>query len=90
MVFVSSTLTILHDSADGTGRLSDELNPDRDKPDEDRNHSPNLPGALLTPPFHRTLWQRNFHDRVIHRDDELTATRLYIEQNPPRWSLARQ
>jgi len=42
------------------------------------------------PPFHRTFWQRNFHDRVIHRDDELTATRLYIEQNPPLWSLARQ
>lgn len=31
------------------------------------------------------LWQRSFYDRVIRSEDELTALRRYILENPRRW-----
>ncbi len=34
----------------------------------------------------RKVWQRGYHDRVIRDEDELGAARLYIRQNPLRWS----
>jgi putative transposase len=38
-------------------------------------------------PFHQTLRQKGFYDRVIRDDRELTAIREYVVQNPLRWSL---
>ena len=35
------------------------------------------------------LWQRGFHDHVVRDDGELTAIRIYIRNNPLRWSLDR-
>ncbi len=32
-----------------------------------------------------TLWQRNYHDRVIRDGDELTRIRRYILANPKNW-----
>jgi putative transposase len=37
------------------------------------------------PPYDRFLWQRNFYDRIIRNDQELTDRRTYIERNPYRW-----
>lgn len=34
------------------------------------------------PPFHRRLWHRNYHDRILRTPTALAATRRYIEQNP--------
>lgn len=34
------------------------------------------------PPFHRRLWHRNYHDRILRTPAALTATRRDIEQNP--------
>lgn len=31
------------------------------------------------------LWQRNYWERIIRSDDELRATRRYIQNNPMRW-----
>jgi REP element-mobilizing transposase RayT len=36
------------------------------------------------PAFDRVLWQRGFHDRILHNHDALEAARLYIEGNPAR------
>ncbi len=33
------------------------------------------------------LWQRGFHDHIARTNEELTRVRLYIEENPLRWSL---
>jgi len=33
-----------------------------------------------------TVWQRNYFERVIRDADELLATRIYIRENPRRWS----
>jgi putative transposase len=32
------------------------------------------------------VWQRNYHDRIIRNDRELTAIRDYITANPANWS----
>jgi len=32
------------------------------------------------------IWQRNYHDRIIRNDKELSAIREYIESNPMNWS----
>jgi REP element-mobilizing transposase RayT len=33
----------------------------------------------------KTVWQRNYWERVIRNDDELNAIRAYIDDNPLRW-----
>lgn len=38
----------------------------------------------------RPIWQRSFHDRVIRGDEELTAIRQYIIENPLRWAADRE
>ena len=35
----------------------------------------------------RKVWQRNYYERVIRNDKELTAIREYIVNNPVRWEL---
>jgi hypothetical protein len=35
----------------------------------------------------RTVWQRNFHDRIVRDDRELDAIRQYIRDNPAKWDL---
>ena len=35
----------------------------------------------------RTVWQRNYYERVIRSETELAAIRKYIEQNPAHWAL---
>ena len=37
----------------------------------------NTPGA--------PVWQRNFYDRVVRSESELTRIREYIATNPARW-----
>lgn len=32
------------------------------------------------------VWQRNYYERVIRNEDELTRTRQYIIDNPKNWS----
>lgn len=34
------------------------------------------------PPFERSLWQRNYYERIIRDDDELARIRAYIRNNP--------
>ena len=36
------------------------------------------------------LWQRNYHDRIIRDERELTLFRKYIEDNPMQWALDRE
>ena len=36
--------------------------------------------------FSRRLWQRNYFERVIRNREELTAERVYIDNNPIYWS----
>lgn len=38
------------------------------------------------PPFHGRLWQRNYYERVIRSDAEISAIREYICFNPSKWS----
>ncbi|HET7375221.1 MAG TPA: transposase, partial [Anaerolineae bacterium] len=33
-----------------------------------------------------TIWQRNYHDRIIRNDKELYAIRQYISDNPAKWA----
>ena len=35
------------------------------------------------------VWQRNYHDRIIHDENELMNIRTYISDNPLRWSEDR-
>ena len=35
------------------------------------------------------LWQRNYYERVIRNEKELSAIRRYICDNPLKWSLDR-
>ena len=32
------------------------------------------------------IWQRNYYEHVIRNDGDLHRIRLYIEQNPARWT----
>ncbi len=34
----------------------------------------------------RSIWQRNYFDRVMRYEDELLATRIYIRENPRHWA----
>lgn len=40
----------------------------------------------LAPGARRTLWERDFHDRIIRNEQELAALRAYIRNNPASWS----
>jgi putative transposase len=42
------------------------------------------------PPFPGKLWQRNYYERIIRDEGELTALRQYILTNPLKWQLDRQ
>lgn len=35
----------------------------------------------------RTVWQRNYHERIIRNQRELEARRDYISNNPMQWAL---
>ena len=35
----------------------------------------------------QSVWQRNFHDRIIRNEEELYETRKYIRENPKKWEL---
>ena len=41
-------------------------------------------------PFRRQLWQRNYYERVIRNEDELTRIRQYIADNPAQWAYDRE
>jgi putative transposase len=32
------------------------------------------------------LWQRNYYERVVRNDNELTRARDYIANNPNNWA----
>lgn len=38
-------------------------------------------------PFSGRLWQRNYHERIIRNDEEMSAIREYIRFNPMKWAL---
>jgi putative transposase len=40
---------------------------------------------LNWPPFPGRLWQRNYYERVIRNEDELSTVREYIRFNPLKW-----
>jgi putative transposase len=37
-----------------------------------------------------SVWQRNYYEHVIRRDESLAQIREYIETNPLRWTLDRE
>jgi REP element-mobilizing transposase RayT len=39
------------------------------------------------PHYPGRLWQRRFHDHVVHHERELAAIREYIANNPAQWEL---
>jgi REP element-mobilizing transposase RayT len=41
---------------------------------------------LNWPPFPSRLWQRNYFERIIRGEDELSAIREYIRNNPMKWA----
>ncbi len=46
------------------------------------NITRNSPGAKL--------WQRNFYERVIRNEDELSLMRQYIVENPTQWEFDKE
>jgi putative transposase len=42
----------------------------------------NMPG--------KSVWQRNYYEHVIRRDESLEKIREYIENNPLRWALDQE
>ena len=42
------------------------------------------------PPFNRRLWQRNYYERIIRDESELSRVRQYIAENPARWAQDRE
>lgn len=40
-------------------------------------------------PFFKKLWQRNYHEHIVHNERELGAIRKYIRNNPAQWMLDR-
>ena len=46
-----------------------------------RQHAPHRSGRV---------WQRNYYERVIRNEDELSSIREYIHLNPLRWELDRE
>ena len=41
----------------------------------------------LTPLKSKSVWQRNYYERVIRNENELFETRQCIQQNPLKWEL---
>jgi REP element-mobilizing transposase RayT len=39
---------------------------------------------------HSTFWQRNYYERVIRNEEELTSVRTYILNNPLQAALKRE
>jgi len=37
----------------------------------------------------KLVWNRNYHDRIIRNERELTTIRKYIQENPLKWVLDR-
>ena len=37
------------------------------------------------PSLGQSIWQRNYHERIIHDENELMAYRRYIKNNPKTW-----
>lgn len=35
----------------------------------------------------KSIWQRNYYERVIRDDDDLARIRTYVAENPVRWEL---
>jgi REP element-mobilizing transposase RayT len=46
------------------------------------NQSRNMPGT--------SVWQRNYYEHVIRKDESLGKIREYIETNPLRWALDKE
>ena len=42
------------------------------------------------PPYHGSLWQRNYYEHVVRNEFELNRIRQYIRENPLRWTLERE
>ena len=42
------------------------------------------------PSFPGKLWQRDYYERVIRNDDELTRAREYIINNSMKWELDKE
>ncbi len=38
----------------------------------------------------KPVWQRNYYERVIRNEDELTRIREYVQLNPLKWELDRE
>jgi REP element-mobilizing transposase RayT len=36
------------------------------------------------------VWQRNYYERVIRNEQELTRAREYIVNNPMKWALDKE
>jgi putative transposase len=36
------------------------------------------------------LWQRNYYERIVRSDDELSRMSKYIENNPMQWAMDRE
>ena len=43
--------------------------------------------SLGWPAFPGKLWQRNYYEHIIRNEAELDRIRIYIADNPCRWSL---
>ncbi len=41
------------------------------------------------PPFSGRLWQRNYYEHIIRKEDELNRFRCYIADNPANWQTDR-
>ena len=35
-------------------------------------------------------WQKSYHDHIIRNTDELNHIRLYIRQNPEKWTIGEK
>ncbi len=40
--------------------------------------------------FPGRLWQRNYYERIIRNDGELSSIREYIINNPLKWEMDRE
>ena len=43
--------------------------------------------SFAWPEFPGRLWQRNYYEHVIRKEDSMLRVRQYIEENPARWSV---
>ncbi len=40
--------------------------------------------------FAESIWQRNYHERVIRNERELQTIRQYVVDNPRQWALDKE